>query len=117
LRAGDSACRGVLRAFSLRQIVAGDFTLLLIIGNILSCCHFVRIPVRTHLQLNLKLALAYALAGVVMLQFAIPPGYVTPLFPSAGIALFAVWRYGLRSLPGVFAGALAVHAAACCAAI
>ncbi len=67
---------------------------------------------RTHLQLNLKLALAYALAGVVMLQFAIPPGYVTPLFPSAGIALFAVWRYGLRSLPGVFAGALAVHAAA-----
>ena len=64
------------------------------------------------LRLNLKLALAYALVGVLMLQFAIPPGYVTPLFPSAGIALFGVWRYGLRSLPGIFAGAMVVHATA-----
>ena len=64
------------------------------------------------LRLNLKLALAYALVGVLMLQFAIPPGYVTPLFPSAGIALFGVWRYGLHSLPGIFAGATVVHAAA-----
>ena len=64
------------------------------------------------LRLNLKLALAYALVGVLMLQFAIPPGYVTPLFPSAGIALFGVWRYGLHSLPGIFAGAMVVHATA-----
>lgn len=55
---------------------------------------------------NLLLALAYGLAGWLSLQTAIPPGYVAPLFPPAGIALAALMIGGYRLLPGVFAGAV-----------
>jgi diguanylate cyclase (GGDEF)-like protein len=58
---------------------------------------------------NFLLALTYALTGWLALQIAIPPGYAAPLFPPAGIALGALLIYGLRFLPSVFVGALAVQ--------
>ena len=54
-------------------------------------------------------ALAYALTGVLALQLAIPPGFASPLYPSAGIALASVLVYGWRMLPGVALGSLLVN--------
>ncbi|HWH84465.1 MAG TPA: CHASE domain-containing protein [Burkholderiaceae bacterium] len=53
-------------------------------------------------------ALAYALAGIAALPLAVPPGYATPLYPAAGIALAAVVMFGPRLLGAVALGALAV---------
>jgi len=49
---------------------------------------------------------AYALCGLLALHIAIPPGYVAPLYPPAGIALAAVLIYGRRIWPAIFIGAL-----------
>ena len=54
-------------------------------------------------------ALAYFLAGDAALLLAIPPGYASPIYPSAGIALAAVLVYGRRVLPGVMLGAYLVN--------
>ena len=56
-------------------------------------------------------ALAYALAGVLSLLLAIPPGYASPLYPAAGIALASVLVFGRRMLPAVWLGAAAVEGA------
>jgi PAS domain S-box-containing protein len=52
---------------------------------------------------------AYLLAGLLALKLAIPPGYASPLYPSAGIALAAVLVYGWRVVPGVVLGAFCVN--------
>jgi PAS domain S-box-containing protein len=57
----------------------------------------------------LGVALAYALVGALALFLAGPPGYASPLFPSAGIALAAVLAYGRIALPGVALGSLAIN--------
>ena len=54
-------------------------------------------------------ALAYAAVGTLALLLAGPPGYASPLYPSAGIALAVVLRYGRAALPGVMLGAFAVN--------
>ncbi|MBX3619444.1 MAG: CHASE domain-containing protein [Rhizobacter sp.] len=54
-------------------------------------------------------AIAYALAGWVALWLAIPPGYASPLYPAAGIALASVLTFGWRMLPGVALGSFAVN--------
>ncbi len=55
-------------------------------------------------------ALGYFLVGKVALLLAIPPGYASPLYPSAGLALAATLVYGWRALPGVALGAMAANA-------
>ena len=55
-------------------------------------------------------ALGYFLVSKAALLLAIPPSYASPLYPSAGLALAATLVYGLRILPGVALGALAVNA-------
>ncbi len=55
------------------------------------------------------LAVAYAGAGWVALQLAVPPGYAAPAFPPAGIALSALLIFGLRLWPGIFIGSLIVQ--------
>lgn len=55
-------------------------------------------------------ALAYGIAGWAALWLAIPPGYASPLYPAAGIALACVLTYGWRMLAGVALGAFAVNA-------
>lgn len=55
------------------------------------------------------LALAYALLGKLALLLAIPPGYATALFPSAGLAVAAVLLWGMQRLPGVFLGSFILN--------
>jgi PAS domain S-box-containing protein len=54
-------------------------------------------------------ALCYALAGIAALPLAIPPGYSTPLYPAAGVALAALLMFGRRVLPAIFLGSLCVN--------
>jgi PAS domain S-box-containing protein len=54
-------------------------------------------------------AAMYALAIVVALPMAIPPGFSTPLYPAAGVALACVLMFGRRVLPAITIGSLAVN--------
>ena len=54
-------------------------------------------------------ALAYALAGKAALLLAVPPGFASPLYPAAGLALGALLIFGRRALPGIALGALYVN--------
>jgi PAS domain S-box-containing protein len=67
-------------------------------------------PPSSPLAVALGTAAGYALVGWVALMLAGPPGYASPLYPSAGIALAAVLTWGRAALPGVLLGALAVNA-------
>jgi signal transduction histidine kinase/CheY-like chemotaxis protein len=58
----------------------------------------------------LLLALAYFAAARLSLLFAIPPGYSTAAWPPAGIALAALWVWGIELWPGVFLGSFAANA-------
>ncbi|MBX3601697.1 MAG: CHASE domain-containing protein [Rubrivivax sp.] len=63
------------------------------------------------LVVALGTAAGYALVGWFALMLAGPPGYASPLYPSAGIALAATLTWGRAALPGVWLGAFAVNAA------
>ena len=54
-------------------------------------------------------ALAYALAGRAALLLAVPPGFASPLYPAAGVALGALLIFGRRALPGIALGSLYVN--------
>jgi len=58
---------------------------------------------------NLGLWAAYFLAGRLGLLLALPPGYASPIFLPAGIALAACVVGGARLLPAVALGSLAVN--------
>ncbi len=66
-------------------------------------------PRRPGIWVAAATALAYALVGALALTLAGPPGYASPLYPSAGIALAAVLCFGRAALPGVLLGSLAVN--------
>jgi PAS domain S-box-containing protein len=51
----------------------------------------------------------YALAGLAGLSLAIPPGYASPLYPAAGVAIAGVLVFGRRMLPAVALGAFGVN--------
>src|SRR5450755_152250 len=53
---------------------------------------------------------AYAAAGMLALLLAIPPGFASPLFPAAGIALASVLVYGSRMLGAVALGSFCINA-------
>ncbi len=55
-------------------------------------------------------ALAYVAVGALALMLAGPPGYAFALYPPAGLALAACLVAGPAVLPGVFVGALVLHA-------
>ncbi|MEO6027816.1 MAG: CHASE domain-containing protein [Candidatus Binatia bacterium] len=57
----------------------------------------------------LAVAVAYYCAGRLGLLLAIPPGYATAIWPSAGIALAAVLHWGGRIWPGILLGSLAIN--------
>lgn len=57
----------------------------------------------------LVLAVVYAILGRLGQLAAIPPGYVTAIWPPSGIALAAVLLRGSRVWPGIFLGSLAVN--------
>lgn len=52
----------------------------------------------------LLLALAYLATGQVAMLLAVPPGFVSAIFPPVGVALAAVLIWGYALLPGVFLG-------------
>ena len=65
-------------------------------------------PNRT-LILIIPLALTYFAIGKLALLLAIPPGYATAIWPSAGIALSAILLKGYRLWPGVLLGSFLVN--------
>ncbi|WP_229487855.1 EAL domain-containing protein [Pseudoduganella lutea] len=61
------------------------------------------------LPANLLLAAAYAAIGVIGLELAPMPGFSTPLFLPAGLALAALVSRGSRMLPGIALGVLLLN--------
>ncbi|AUB79747.1 CHASE domain-containing protein [Candidatus Thiodictyon syntrophicum] len=57
------------------------------------------------------IALAYALLGAAGLTLAIPPGYASPVFPAAGLALACALWFGRAALPGVWLGSALLNLA------
>ena len=57
------------------------------------------------------LAAAYFATARLSLLAAIPPGYSTIVWPAAGVALGALWIWGLDLWPGVLVGSCAANAA------
>jgi PAS domain S-box-containing protein len=55
------------------------------------------------------LAAAYFAVGKLSLLLAIPPGYASPVWPAAGISLYAVLRFGYRVWPGVVLGSFLLN--------
>ena len=54
-------------------------------------------------------AIGYLLAGWAALTLAMPPGYASPLYPAAGVALAGVLLGGWRIVPAVLIGSFAVN--------
>jgi PAS domain S-box-containing protein len=54
-------------------------------------------------------AFVYAILGVSGLALAIPPGYASPVFPAAGLAVALALYFGNRILPGIWLGSLTVN--------
>ena len=57
----------------------------------------------------LLVAVAYFVLGRFGLLLAIPPGYASPVWPPAGMALAAVLLWGYRCWPGVLIGSFLVN--------
>jgi PAS domain S-box-containing protein len=60
-------------------------------------------------RLSIYIALSYALLGAFGLMLAIGPGYASPIFPAAGLALAVTLFFGRRALPGVWLGSVAIN--------
>jgi signal transduction histidine kinase/CheY-like chemotaxis protein/sensor domain CHASE-containing protein len=58
----------------------------------------------------LLLTLAYMATGKLALMLAVPPGYASPIFPPAGIAIAAVLISGWVTLPWIFLGSFLLNA-------
>ncbi len=57
----------------------------------------------------LGLAVAYYISGKFGFLFAIAPGYVSPVWPAAGIALAWLLVFGMRAWPGLLLGAIPLN--------
>jgi len=62
-----------------------------------------------HMAYGLLLIVAYVVTGKLGLMLALPPGYASPIFPPAGIAIAAVFIAGRKILPAVFTGSLLLN--------
>src|SRR5262245_60622596 len=58
----------------------------------------------------LLLAATYGVVGRASVLLAIPPGYATPIWPAAGVALAALLIGGSRLWPGILMGSFLVNA-------
>ena len=56
------------------------------------------------MRIILLAALAYFTFAIAGLSFAIPPGYASPIFPAAGLAVAMMLWSGNRAWPGIFLG-------------
>jgi signal transduction histidine kinase/CheY-like chemotaxis protein/integral membrane sensor domain MASE1 len=57
----------------------------------------------------LLLTVVYTLSGKLGLLLAVPPGYASPIFPAAGIAVAATLIRGRATLPWIFLGSLLLN--------
>jgi hypothetical protein len=64
---------------------------------------------RRPLLAHLSLTLAYTVTGKLALMLAVPPGYASPIFPPAGIAVAAMLIAGPATLPWTFLGSLLLN--------
>lgn len=64
---------------------------------------------RMALMAYLLLAVTYVASGKLGLMLALPPGYASPVFPPAGIAIAAAFIGGRKTLPWIFLGALVLN--------
>jgi len=64
---------------------------------------------RNRLLIYVVLPVSYVIAGRLELFFAVPPGYATPIFLPAGIAVAAMFLAGATTLPGIFVGSLLLN--------
>ncbi|MEI6223691.1 MAG: CHASE domain-containing protein [Deltaproteobacteria bacterium] len=55
------------------------------------------------------LMVGYLVLGMGGLVLAIPPGYASPVFPAAGLALACLLRFGWRAAPGVWLGSFLLN--------
>ncbi|MEI6211090.1 MAG: CHASE domain-containing protein [bacterium] len=62
-------------------------------------------------SLTAFIALVYPLVGAFGLMLAIGPGYASPIFPAAGLALAVALLFGPRALPGVWLGSFVMNMA------
>ncbi len=60
-------------------------------------------------RLTPYIVIAYLLLGAFGLMLAIGPGYASPIFPAAGLALVVVLCFGRRAVPGVWLGSAALN--------
>lgn len=58
---------------------------------------------------TLVLALVYVISGKLSLMLALPPGFATPVFPAAGLALASAVVFRGRALPGLAIGAFLLN--------
>lgn len=54
-------------------------------------------------------ALSYCLLGELGLLLAIAPGYASAIFPASAVAVVAVLSLGVRILPGIWLGSVAIN--------
>jgi hypothetical protein len=64
---------------------------------------------RRQVLLYTALPLAYIVSGRLRLLLAAPPGYATPVFLPAGIAVTATFVAGATALPGTFLGSFLLN--------
>jgi signal transduction histidine kinase/ActR/RegA family two-component response regulator len=64
---------------------------------------------RTPLLAYPLLTIAYVISGKLGLLLAVPPGYASPIFPPAGVAMAAMLIWGWTTLPWVFLGSLLLN--------
>src|SRR4030088_525975 len=56
-----------------------------------------------------SLTAAYAVSGKLALLLAVPPGFASPIFPPAGIAVAAMLIGGRTTLPWTFLGSFLLN--------
>ena len=64
---------------------------------------------RNRILLYVVLPVSYVIAGRLELFLAVPPGYATPIFMPAGIAVGATFLAGATTLPAIFVGSLLLN--------
>ena len=64
---------------------------------------------RNRFLICVVLPVSYVIAGRLELFLAVPPGYATPIFLPAGIAVAATFLAGVMALPGIFVGSLLLN--------
>ncbi len=70
----------------------------------------IKFPFPDRLRKISGITIAYFLVGKLSILMAIPPGYSSPVWPAAGIALGGILLYGYSVWPGIFLGSFLVNA-------